>query len=112
MPHFLVFSVFKRLLLLPQQTIKHMIATTIPQETTLNQPIAFSYRETEILNLIAKGRTSTEIADALCLSINTVETHRKRMIKRVNAKNIFGVFNYTISNGILNAKVFAEPCLL
>ena len=69
-------------------------------------------RETEILNLIAKGRTTREIADELWLSVNTVESHRKRMIKRVNAKNIFGVFNYTITNGILNPMVFTEPCLM
>jgi len=78
---------------------------------TLITHIAFSNREKQILNLIAKGRTSIEIADSLCLSANTVESHRKRMIKRVSAKNIFGVFNYTISNGILNPRVFSEPCL-
>jgi len=78
---------------------------------TLITHIAFSNREKQILNLIAKGRTSIEIADSLCLSANTVESHRKRMIKRVSAKNIFGVFNYTISNGILNPQVFSEPCL-
>lgn len=78
---------------------------------TLITPIAFSKRETQILNLIAKGKTSIEIATELCLSANTVESHRKRMIKRVSAKNIFGVFNYTISKGILNPQVFSEPCL-
>ena len=60
--------------------------------TTLITPIAFTSRETQILNLIAQGKTSIEIAEALCLSPNTVESHRKRMIKRVRAKNIFGVF--------------------
>jgi DNA-binding CsgD family transcriptional regulator len=81
-------------------------------ETGLVSPIAFTERETQILNLIAKGRTTKEIADELWLSINTVESHRKRMIKRVNAKNIFGVFNYTISNGIINPLVFGEPCFM
>ncbi|MFI5172697.1 MAG: response regulator transcription factor, partial [Chitinophagales bacterium] len=61
----------------------------------LTRPIAFSDRETQILYLIAQGKTTREIADDLFLSANTVETHRKRMIKRVRAKNIFGVFNYT-----------------
>lgn len=72
----------------------------------------FSDREKQILEMIAQGMTSREIADVLGLSENTVETHRKRMINRVEAKNIFGVFHYTISRGILEPSVFGDPYLL
>lgn len=72
----------------------------------------FSDREKQILEMIAKGMTSREISDELGLSENTVETHRKRMISRIEAKNIFGVFHYTISRGILEPTVFGDPYLL
>lgn len=72
----------------------------------------FSEREKQILEMIAQGMTSKEIADALRLSENTVESHRKRMISRIEAKNIFGVFHYTISRGILEPTVFGDPYLL
>lgn len=77
-----------------------------------DQGIAFSKREKQILHLIAKGNTTREIADELQLSENTVETHRKRMIRRVEAKNIFGVFQYTISRGILHPNIFHDPYLM
>lgn len=72
----------------------------------------FSDREKQILEMIARGMTSREISDELGLSENTVETHRKRMISRIEAKNIFGVFHYTISRGILEPTVFGDPYLL
>jgi len=38
-------------------------------------------RQIEILELVAKGKTSREIADELCIGIHTVDTHRKNMIR-------------------------------
>ncbi len=81
-------------------------------EADLINPIAFSVRETQILQLIALGRTSKEIADELFLTTHTVDSHRRRMIKRVKAKNIFGVFNYTMRFGIINPMIFSDPYLI
>ncbi|MEL6926554.1 MAG: helix-turn-helix transcriptional regulator [Bacteroidota bacterium] len=44
-------------------------------------------RERELLQLMAQKKSNAEIADALCLSKATVETHRKNMIKRTGALN-------------------------
>lgn len=74
--------------------------------------IPFTEREKQVLELIARGMTSKEIAETLEISENTVETHRRRMINRVEAKNIFGVFHYTIRHGILEPRVFGDPYLL
>lgn len=79
---------------------------------TKKRLLDFSKRERQILQLIAKGMTTREIALELSISENTVESHRKRMIRRVEARNIFGVFHYTISNGILQPSVFSDPYLL
>lgn len=47
-----------------------------------------SLRETEILSLIQQGKSSKEIADYLHISINTVNNHRKNILKKTNSKNI------------------------
>ncbi|WP_409013865.1 response regulator transcription factor [Dyadobacter sp. CY356] len=47
----------------------------------------FTTRETQILALIAKGYTSKDIAGLLVISIDTVKTHRKNMIRKANANS-------------------------
>lgn len=44
-------------------------------------------RELEILRLIARGLSTKMIADKCCISINTVETHRRRLLEKLNVKN-------------------------
>ena len=46
-----------------------------------------SRREKEILNLIAQGKKSIEIADKLCITKYTVDTHRKNIIKKLGLVN-------------------------
>jgi len=53
-------------------------------------------RETEILQLIAKGRTSIQIAKHLKLSKYTVDTHRKNIHKKLGIKSNTGLVNYTL----------------
>ena len=48
-------------------------------------------REIEVLQLIAKEYTSTEIAKELSLSVYTVENHRKRIFVKLNVKNLAGM---------------------
>jgi DNA-binding CsgD family transcriptional regulator len=53
-----------------------------PDEALLMMGHDLSDRELEILNLIAKGMGSEQIADKLSLSVNTVNTHRRNMLKK------------------------------
>lgn len=57
-------------------------------------------REREIVALITKGFTSKQIADQLCLSIKTVETHRYRVFKKLNIKHCAQLADYAIRHGI------------
>ncbi|TAH16642.1 MAG: DNA-binding response regulator [Runella slithyformis] len=50
------------------------------------EPHLISKRETEILDLIAQNRTNKEIADMLCISINTVQDHRKNIRRKLGMK--------------------------
>ncbi len=63
-----------------------------PEETLLTK------RETEILQLIAKGRTSLQIAKHLKLSKYTVDTHRKNIHKKLNIKSNTGLVKYALKH--------------
>jgi DNA-binding NarL/FixJ family response regulator len=45
-------------------------------------------REKEVLELIAEGHTNNEIAQKLFISVSTVDTHRKNLLAKFEAKNI------------------------
>lgn len=59
-------------------------------------------REMEILKLICNGLSSKDICQQLFISINTVETHRKRILMKLNVKNSVGVVKYAIENNIFS----------
>ncbi|MFZ1257100.1 MAG: LuxR C-terminal-related transcriptional regulator [Saprospiraceae bacterium] len=60
-----------------------------------------SKRELEIMDLIAQGLESKQIASLLYVSVHTVETHRRNIIKRVGAKNIIEVTVKLIKLGLI-----------
>ncbi len=53
-----------------------------------NDTMFLSRREIQILSLIAAGDTTKEIADKLFISVFTVETHRKNLLTKLNARNM------------------------
>jgi regulator of cell morphogenesis and NO signaling len=61
-----------------------------------------SSREVEVLRQIVKGETNKEVADHLCISLNTVLTHRKNIISKLGIKTIPGLTFYAITNGIIS----------
>jgi DNA-binding NarL/FixJ family response regulator len=63
-----------------------------------------THREQEILTLVACGLSSKEIADKLFISIHTVLTHRKKILKKLNQNKAIGAINVAISSGILTTK--------
>lgn len=52
-----------------------------------DNPIVLTRREKEVLELIAEGLTNNEIASRLFISITTVDTHRKNLLTKFDAKN-------------------------
>lgn len=61
----------------------------------------FSHREKEVLDLLAIGKTSKNIAAQLFITERTVETHRKNMMQKANVKNTVELITYSMSMGIL-----------
>ncbi|WP_199488222.1 response regulator [Tenacibaculum sp. E3R01] len=60
------------------------------------EKVTLSNREKEILQLIATGKTSKEIADVLFIAKTTVDTHRKNMIRKLNLSNGNELIKYAI----------------
>jgi len=61
-------------------------------------------REKEILGLIAHGLISKEIADKLYISVNTVNTHRQRIIEKLNVSNTYEALRYAHDKGLFGGK--------
>jgi DNA-binding NarL/FixJ family response regulator len=58
-------------------------------------------RESEILELIANGRTNQEVADSLFISIKTVETHKANILGKLGLRNMAELVKYAIRNNII-----------
>lgn len=63
---------------------------------------ALTSRQREILQLIAEGRTTKDIAYLLNVSVKTVETHRTQIMQRLNVHDIPGLVRYAIKVGLVN----------
>jgi DNA-binding NarL/FixJ family response regulator len=57
-------------------------------------------RQREILQLIAEGKNTKEIASALDISVKTVESHRLQLMERLNIHDIPGLVRYAIRIGL------------
>lgn len=61
-----------------------------------------SPREIEIVTLICLEYSGKEISEQLFISINTVETHRKNIMKKLLIKNTIGLVKYALKNNLIN----------
>ncbi|MCP5159782.1 MAG: response regulator transcription factor [Gammaproteobacteria bacterium] len=59
-------------------------------------------RQREILQLIAEGCTTREIASRLCVSARTVETHRAQLMERLNIHDVAGLTRFAIRSGLID----------
>jgi DNA-binding NarL/FixJ family response regulator len=58
-------------------------------------------RESEILKLLAEGKTAHEISETLFISIKTVGTHKQHIFEKLNFKSISDLIKYAIKNRIV-----------
>jgi len=72
----------------------------LPDETSL--PSHLSPREREVVQLIAEGNSSKEIADKLGVSAKTVEAHRSNIMRKLNFHSVSEVVRYAIRNEIID----------
>lgn len=58
-------------------------------------------REREVLQLIAEGKTNKEIAQDLNLSVYTVDSHRGRIMEKLNLHSAGELIRFAIRNGLI-----------
>ena len=61
-----------------------------------------SPRETDVLRLLAKGKSSKQIADALCISVNTVYRHRQNILSALQVCNTAAAVELAMRSHILS----------
>ena len=61
-----------------------------------------SSREKEVLSLISEGKSAQDIARLLCISRNTVDSHRRNLMQKLKCDNLNELTRYAIREGIMN----------
>jgi len=73
-------------------------------DPALAMPRALSPREREVVQLVAEGKSSKEIAVMLGLSTKTVETHRSNLLIKLKIHSIVDLVLYAVRNGIVTVR--------
>ena len=60
-------------------------------------------RERQVLQLVAEGNATKEIAQTMNLTVKTVESHRNRLMKKVGVSNIAGLVRHAVREGVVRA---------
>ena len=83
------------------KVIDKTLGRIVPQNSPLER---LTPRQREILQLIAEGRSTKQIADTLKLSVKTVETHRGQIMQRLDIFDIPGLVRFAIRNGLVSSE--------
>jgi DNA-binding NarL/FixJ family response regulator len=67
-------------------------------------PVELSSREREVLQLLAEGNTSKDVAARLGVAVSTVETHRRQISTKLNIHSIAGLTKYAIRHGLTSVE--------
>lgn len=66
------------------------------------EPVHFTDREKEIIQLIAKEYSNAKIGETLFISERTVETHRKNIFRKANTKTVVGLIRFAMEHKLIN----------
>jgi DNA-binding NarL/FixJ family response regulator len=88
--------------------LSHRLSETLAEELISDEkrirsggPIqSLSPREREIIQLVVEGKSSSQIATILFLSVKTIETYRSRLMKKLDIPNIPALVKFAIKHGI------------
>jgi DNA-binding NarL/FixJ family response regulator len=72
-----------------------------PQENDTLDKRVLTPREREVIQLVAEGKTTKEVATALSLSVKTAETHRTNLMRKLDLHSIADLTLYAVRNGIV-----------
>ena len=73
-----------------------------PRPHGMNSDEALSDREKDVIISLVQGLSNKEIADHLCISVNTVITHRRNIARKLQIHSPAGLTIYAIVNGLID----------
>ena len=83
-------------------TIAELLAENMNNDGSINSAHEqLSDREMQVLQLIASGKTVSEIAEIIYLSVNTVSTYRARILEKLSLHNNAELTRYSLDNGLV-----------
>ncbi len=75
--------------------------TGLSSASKQTQEVRLTPREEEVLKLLAKELTTNEIADQMCMSHHTVESHLKNLIVKLDVRGTVGLVKYAVKKGLI-----------
>lgn len=82
-------------------SIAEKLAESIGENENKSAHENLSDREMQVLQLIASGKTVSEIATEISLSVNTISTYRTRILEKLNLHNSAELTRYAIDNNLV-----------
>ncbi|MGH9858282.1 MAG: response regulator [Acidobacteriota bacterium] len=97
-------TVLKNRIYLSSEINQAVVKEYLEKTDKLEQPAFFilTNREREVVQLIAEGKTTKEIAASLNISVKTVETHRQRAMDKLKIDSIAGLTRFAIREGLIS----------
>lgn len=80
--------------------VKSILSAQVLEDVPNRDISILSHREAEIAELVRHGRSSSEIAEQLKISVKTVEVHRYNILRKLNVKNSAALVNFINKAGI------------
>lgn len=90
--------------------VAELLARNVRREDAALPHEALSNREFQVLKLLANGRSISEIAQQLSLSVNTVSTYRARVCEKLNLKSAFDIFTYAAQHHLISVATQTRNC--
>ena len=85
---------------------KHLVQDYLSHRKEKTQPLPdLTARQREVLQLIAEGCSTKDIANKLKLSVKTVDTHRSELMHRLDIHDVAGLVRYAIRVGLVKSDV-------
>lgn len=81
--------------------VAHVVVEDVLERGDTEAPEELTPRQREVLQLIAEGHTTKEIARRLHVSVKTVETHRAQIMERLEIRHVAGLVRYAIRRRIV-----------
>ncbi len=86
-------------------SIAELIRTVVANPNSVQKSKDFlTEREREVLQLIAEGNSTKEIALKLGLSVKTVDNHRTNMMRKLDLHNVASITRYAMQNGLIEVE--------